>query len=153
MARGVWGASWSLWLRSSSRFVFVESLVNLLAVGVLEGSMTILAVGVSGAMFRPKRCSDWDFVMSLGRPYFLVIEVALVGISQWSITDLHALWGFRCWYFRYRASKPCRFLYSARNIFEQWSGFVWCQVDLDNSGVGSVWRIIWFGLRFDSTES
>ena len=67
------------------------SLVNLLAVGVLEGSMTILAVGVSGAMFRPKRCSDRDFVLSLARPYFLVIEVALVGISQWPITDLHAL--------------------------------------------------------------
>ena len=65
--------------------------MNLLAVGVLEGSMTILVVGMSGAMFRPKRCSDWDFMMFLGRPYFLVIEVALVAISQWSITDLHAL--------------------------------------------------------------
>ena len=56
--------------------------MNLLAVGVLEGSMTILVVGMSGAMFSPKRCSDWDFVMYLGRPYFLVIEVALMGISQ-----------------------------------------------------------------------
>ena len=56
--------------------------MNLLAVGVLESSMTLLAIGVSGAMLRPKRCADWDFVISLGRPYFLVIEVALVGLSQ-----------------------------------------------------------------------
>ena len=68
MACGDWEASRSLWLCSPAWGVVVESLESLLAVGVLEGLVDLLAAGVSGAGLCPKRCSDSVSVMSLGRP-------------------------------------------------------------------------------------